>query len=96
MTAEEAASEADYVTGAGNIVPKGQIKTHCSFTRPRTVVLVDWEFQNADDYKGVTLHDGLTVGVGDVTLQPGESYESPCMCSPLQIRMSRSPSARPR
>ena len=38
MTAEEAASEADYVTGAGNIVPKGQIKTHCSFTRLRTVV----------------------------------------------------------
>ena len=75
MTAEEAASEADYVTGAGNIVPKGQIKTALFIYAPANGRLVDWEFQNADDYKGVTLHNGLTVGVGDVTLQPGESYE---------------------
>lgn len=75
MTAEEAASEAEYVTGGGNIVPKGQIKTALFFYAPANGRLVDWEFQNADDYKGVTLHDGLTVGVGDVTLQPGESYE---------------------
>ena len=75
MTAEEAASEAEYVTGGGNIVPKGQIKTALFIYAPANGRLVDWEFQNADDYKGVTLHNGLTVGVGDVTLQPGESYE---------------------
>lgn len=95
MTAEEAASEADYVTGAGNIVPKGQIKTALFIYAPANGRLVDWEFQNADDYKGVTLHNGLTVGVGDVTLQPGESYEitvhvqsSPDTGEPLTLRQT--------
>ena len=95
MTAEEAASEADYVTGAGNIVPKGQIKTALFIYAPANGRLVDWEFQNADDYKGVTLHDGLTVGVGDVTLQPGESYEitvhvqsAPDTDEPLTLRQT--------
>ena len=63
------------MTGGGNIVPKGQSKTALFIYAPANGRLVDWEFQNADDYKGVTLHNGLTVGVGDVTLQPGESYE---------------------
>ena len=63
------------MTGGGNIVPKGQIKTALFIYAPANGRLVDWEFQNADDYQGVTLHNGLTVGVGDVTLQPGESYE---------------------
>ena len=95
MTAEEAASEAEYVTGGGNIVPKGQIKTALFFYAPANGRLVDWEFQNADDYKGVTLHDGLTVGVGDVTLQPGESYEitvhvqsAPDTDEPLTLRQT--------
>ena len=95
MTAEEAASEADYVTGAGNIVPKGQIKTALFIYAPANGRLVDWEFQNADDYKGVTLHNGLTVGVGDVTLQPGESYEitvhvqsAPDTGEPLTLRQT--------
>ena len=95
MTAEEAASEADYVTGAGNIVPKGQIKTALFIYAPANGRLVDWEFQNADDYKGVTLHNGLTVGVGDVTLQPGESYEitvhvqsAPDTDEPLTLRQT--------
>ena len=95
MTAEEAASEADYVTGAGNIVPKGQIKTALFIYAPANGRLVDWEFQNADDYKGVTLHNGLTVGVGDVTLQPGESYEitvhvqsAPVTDEPLTLRQT--------
>ena len=95
MTAEEAASEADYVTGAGNIVPKGQIKTALFIYAPANGRLVDWEFQNADDYKGVTLHNGLTVGVGDVTLQPGESYEitvhvqsAPDTDEPLALRQT--------
>lgn len=95
ITAEEAASEADYVTGAGNIVPKGQIKTALFIYAPANGRLVDWEFQNADDYKGVTLHNGLTVGVGDVTLQPGESYEitvhvqsAPDTDEPLTLRQT--------
>lgn len=95
MTAEEAASEADYVTGGGNIVPKGQIKTALFIYAPANGRLVDWEFQNADDYKGVTLHNGLTVGVGDVTLQPGESYEitvhvqsAPDTDEPLTLRQT--------
>lgn len=95
MTAEEAASEAEYVTGGGNIVPKGQIKTALFIYAPANGRLVDWEFQNADDYKGVTLHNGLTVGVGDVTLQPGESYEitvhvqsAPDTDEPLTLRQT--------
>lgn len=95
LTAEEAASEAEYVTGGGNIVPKGQIKTALFIYAPANGRLVDWEFQNADDYKGVTLHDGLTVGVGDVTLQPGESYEitvhvqsAPDTDEPLTLRQT--------
>ena len=95
LTAEEAASEAEYVTGGGNIVPKGQIKTALFIYAPANGRLVDWEFQNADDYKGVTLHDGLTVGVGDVTLQPGESYEitvhvqsAPDTGEPLTLRQT--------
>lgn len=95
MTAEEAASEAEYVTGGGNIVPKGQIKTALFIYAPANGRLVDWEFQNADDYKGVTLHNGLTVGVGDVTLQPGESHEitvhvqsAPDTDEPLTLRQT--------
>lgn len=95
MTAEEAASEAEYVTGGGNIVPKGQIKTALFIYAPANGRLVDWEFQNADDYKGVTLHNGLTVGVRDVTLQPGESYEitvhvqsAPDTDEPLTLRQT--------
>lgn len=95
MTAEEAASEAEYVTGGGNIVPKGQIKTALFIYAPANGRLVDWEFQNADDYRGVTLHNGLTVGVGDVTLQPGESYEitvhvqsAPDTDEPLTLRQT--------
>lgn len=95
MTAEEAASEAEYVTGGGNIVPKGQIKTALFIYAPANGRLVDWEFQNADDCKGVTLHNGLTVGVGDVTLQPGESYEitvrvqsAPDTDEPLTLRQT--------
>ncbi len=95
MTAEGVASEAEYVTGAGNIVPKGQIKTALFIYAPANGRLVDWEFQNADDYKGVTLHNGLTVGVGDVTLQPGESYEitvhvqsAPVTDEPLTLRQT--------
>lgn len=95
MTAEEAVSEAEYVTGGGNIVPKGQIKTALFIYAPANGRLVDWEFQNADDYKGVTLHNGLTVGVGDVTLQPGESYEitvhvqsAPDTDEPLTLRQT--------
>ena len=95
MTAEEAASEVEYVTGGGNIVPKGQIKTALFIYAPANGRLVDWEFQNADDYKGVTLHNGLTVGVGDVTLQPGESYEitvhvqsAPDTDEPLTLRQT--------
>lgn len=95
MTAEEAASEAEYVTGGGNIVPKGQIKTALFIYAPANGRLVDWKFQNADDYKGVTLHNGLTVGVGDVTLQPGESYEitvhvqsAPDTDEPLTLRQT--------
>lgn len=96
MTAEEAASEAEYVTGGGNIVPKGQIKTALFIYAPANGRLVDWEFQNADDYKGVTLHNGLTVGVGDVTLQPGESYEITVHVQSAPDTDEHSPSARPR
>lgn len=39
--------------------------------------LMDWKFQNSDDYQGVTVHDGLVLAVVKGALKPGRSMTSP-------------------
>ncbi|MFR1605406.1 MAG: hypothetical protein ACLSUZ_01770 [Bifidobacterium pseudocatenulatum] len=41
----------------------------------------------------MTVHDGLTLAVGKVTLKPGRSMRSPCMCNPLRTLRKSSLSA---
>lgn len=75
MTAEELATAPDYVTGGTDGTEPGDIRTALFLYAPANGRLVDWKFQNQNDYQGVTVHDGLTLAVGKVTLKPGEEYE---------------------
>ena len=75
MTAEELATAPNYVTGGTDGTEPGDIRTALFLYAPANGRLVDWKFQNQNDYQGVTVHDGLTLAVGKVTLKPGEEYE---------------------
>ena len=75
MTAEELATAPNYVTGGTDETDPGDIRTVLFLYAPANGRLVDWKFQNQNDYQGVTVHDGLTLAVGKVTLKPGEEYE---------------------
>ena len=75
MTAEELASGSSYITGGTDGTEPGDIRTALFLYAPANGRLVDWKFQNQGDYQGVTVHDGLTLAVGKVTLKPGEEYE---------------------
>lgn len=75
MTAEELATAPDYVTGGTDGTEPGDIRTALFLYAPANGRLVDWKFQNQNDYQGVTVHDGLTLAVGKATLKPGEEYE---------------------
>ena len=75
MTAEELATAPNYVTGGTDETEPGDIRTALFLYAPANGRLVDWKFQNQNDYQGVTVHDGLTLAVGKVTLKPGEEYE---------------------
>ena len=75
MTAEELAAAPNYVTGGTDGTEPGDIRTALFLYAPANGRLVDWKFQNQNDYQGVTVHDGLTLAVGKVTLKPGEEYE---------------------
>lgn len=97
MKPEEVSSAPDYVTGGVDVdgLQPGDIKNALFLYAPANGRLVDWKFQNQDDFKGVTVHDGLTVGVGDVTLHPGETYEitlhvqsDPDTSEPLTVRQT--------
>lgn len=59
----------------------GDIRTVLFLYAPANGRLMDWKFQNSDDYQGVTVHDGLVLAVVKVALKPGRSMTSPCMCS---------------
>ena len=74
MTAEELATAPNYVTGGTDETEPGDIRTALFLYAPANGRLVDWKFQNQNDYQGVTVHDGLTLAVGKVTLKPGEEY----------------------
>ncbi len=75
MTAEELAMAPNYVTGGTDETEPGDIRTALFLYAPANGRLVDWKFQSQNDYQGVTVHDGLTLAVGKVTLKPGEEYE---------------------
>lgn len=55
----------------------GDIRTVLFLYAPANGRLMDWKFQNSDDYQGVTVHDGLTLAVAKVALKPGRSMTSP-------------------
>lgn len=75
MTAEELETAPNYVTGGTDGTEPGDIRTALFLYAPANGRLVDWTFQNSDDYQGVTVHNGLTLAVGKVPLKPGEEYE---------------------
>ena len=49
----------------------GDIRTVLFLYAPANGRLMDWKFQNSDDYQGVTVHDGLVLAVVKVALKPG-------------------------
>lgn len=75
MTTKALATAPNYVTGGTDGTEPGDIRTALFLYAPANGRLVDWKFQNQNDYQGVTVHDGLTLAVGKVTLKPGEEYE---------------------
>ncbi len=62
----------------------GDIRTVLFLYAPANGRLMDWKFQNSDDYQGVTVHDGLVLAVAKVALKPGRS-----MTSPLQVQSAQ-------
>jgi hypothetical protein len=70
---ENYASLPDYVTGAGNYVPKGAMETTVTVYAPTGGAITDAR-SSADDASYLPqLHDGLAVGAYTVRLGPGES-----------------------
>ncbi len=63
----------------------GDIRTVLFLYAPANGRLMDWKFQNSDDYQGVTVHDGLVLAVAKVALKPGRSMTSP----PLQVQSAQ-------
>lgn len=77
MTAEELETAPNYVTGGMDGTEPGDIRTVLFLYAPANGRLMDWKFQNSDDYQGVTVHDGLVLAVVKVALKPGMSMASP-------------------
>ncbi|GAA4288036.1 DUF4012 domain-containing protein [Georgenia daeguensis] len=70
---ENYASLPDYVTGAGNYVPKGAMETTVTVYAPTGGTITDAR-SSADDASYLPqLHEGLAVGAYTVRLGPGES-----------------------
>lgn len=75
MTAEELETAPNYVTGGTDGTEPGDIRTALFLYAPANGRLVDWKFQNSDDYQGVTVHDGLTLAVAKIALKPGKEHD---------------------
>jgi len=96
---ENYASLPDYVTGAGNYVPKGATETTVTVYAPTGGTITDAR-SSADDASYLPqLHEGLTVGAYTVRLGPGESvtldYDialAPGLPGELSTRMTPGPS----
>ena len=78
-TPEQVATLPQYVIGdLPEGVSAGQIKTAAFVYAPAGGRLVDWTMSDGSEFDGITVHDGLTLGVKTITLNPGESYEIVC------------------
>lgn len=78
-TPEQVATLPQYVIGdLPEGVSAGQIKTATFVYAPAGGRLVDWTMSDGTEFDGITVHEGLTVGVKTITLNPGESYEIVC------------------
>ncbi len=78
-TPEQVATLPQYVIGdLPEGVSAGQIKTATFVYAPAGGRLVDWSMSDGGEFDGITVHEGLTVGVKTITLNPGESYEIVC------------------
>ncbi|MCH9277000.1 DUF4012 domain-containing protein [Bifidobacterium amazonense] len=53
----------------------GQIRTQAFVYAPKNGRLVDWTMSDGSQFDGISVHDGLTVGLKTFNLSPGESYE---------------------
>lgn len=79
LTAEEAASLPRYIVGPFlDDLTAGQVRTAAFVYAPAGGRLVDWTMSDGSGFDGVTMHNGLTLGLKTVTLSPGESYEIVC------------------
>lgn len=76
MTADQVASTPQYVLGDQlEGIENGQIKTVAFVYAPAGGRLVDWTTTDGKGFDGITVHDGLTLGMKTFLLSPGESYE---------------------
>lgn len=79
MTADEVATLPHYIVGPFlDDMVAGQIRTQAFVYAPAGGRLVDWSMSDGSGFDGITVHDGLTVGVKTFTLDPGASYEITC------------------
>lgn len=78
-TPEQVATLPQYVIGdLPEGVSAGQVKTAAFVYAPAGGRLVDWTMSDGGEFDGITVHEGLTLGVKTITLNPGESYEIVC------------------
>ena len=79
VTPEQVGMLPQYVIGdLPEGVSAGQIKTATFVYAPAGGRLVDWSMSDGGEFDGITVHEGLTLGVKTITLNPGESYEIVC------------------
>lgn len=79
LTPDEVNTLPRYIVGPFlDDIAAGQIRTATFVYAPAGGRLVDWTMSNGSEFDGVTVHNGLTLGVKTVTLNPGESYEITC------------------
>ena len=79
VTPEQVATLPQYVIGdLPDGITAGQIKTATFVYAPAGGRLVDWIMSDGSEFDGITVHEGLTLGVKTITLNPGESYEIVC------------------
>ena len=79
LTPDEVSSLPRYIVGPFlDDIAAGQIRTQAFVYAPAGGRLVDWAMSDGSSFDGVTVHDGLTVGVKTFTLDPGASFEITC------------------
>ncbi|MBW3079542.1 DUF4012 domain-containing protein [Bifidobacterium simiiventris] len=96
LTADEVGALPQYIVGPFlDDIQAGQIRTAVFMYAPAGGRLVDWTMSDGSDIGGVTVHNGLTVGVKTMTLDPGQSYgitlhvqSAPGVDAPLEINQT--------